>query len=151
VRLALLLCALVLAGCTSGQPLGLSGKQAGPAEPYFKEYREVVAPHTERTKAFPVGAGAIRANVTMDLLQRGNGLPLPDAAAATVTFAVLDPAGAVVDAKTVDARAPNASLVLTELAKTGEWTVHITGAGASGAFEDASYGAEYLLSVEVLY
>lgn len=142
--------ALALAGCTAAEPLGgLSGDDA-PREPYYKDYREVVAPHTERTKLFPVEEGALRGNVTLQLAQRDNGLPLPEASPARVTFSVLDPSGSVVDTRTVDATAPVATILLTEL-RAGDWSVALTGTGASGMLEDASFAAEYVLSVEVLY
>lgn len=141
--------ALVTAGCTAAEPLGLSDGDT-PREPYYKDYRETVAPHTERAKLFPVEEGALLANVSMVLTQRDSGLPLPEAAPARVHFEVIDPAGRVLGADAVDARDPFATIVLSG-PTPGDWTVRLTGTGATGVFEDASYAAEYVLSVEVVY
>lgn len=151
---ALLVAALtaLTAGCAS-VPEGLSpldGNEA-PPEPYYWEYRSTVAPQHERTYAVNVGPRAALLNATLALESRTNGLPLPDAAPAQLTLALLAPSGTVVRSTQLDMQRPSASILVEEFAERGAYTLRVHGGGASGDIEGSDYGSAYVLTVEVLH
>lgn len=152
---ALLAVALVAlsAGCT-GVPEALAplgGGPEAPPEPYYWEYRATVAPQHERSYTVEVGPRAALFNATIHLESRTNGLPLPGAAPAQLTLALVAPSGEVVRSAQLDPQRSSASILVEEFPERGTYTVRVHGGGASGDIEGSDYGASYVLSVEVLH
>lgn len=150
MRFALLAVAVALAGCADPGGFGFSRETGTQLDPYFHEYREVVAGQHAKTFDVPVDAPAALVNVTMLLDARTHGLPVPDASPAQLDVRLLDPTGAPVKEARVDARAPQASLVATDLAP-GLYRVEVEGFGASQQLDGQEYGAGYVVTIEILY
>jgi hypothetical protein len=150
VRWALLLVPLLLAGCTGSDALGFAEGEPGPREPYYKEHRGLVAGEHAARYELPVEAGAEMANVTVLLDARTNGLPLPDAAPASLQVALLAPDGARVREAELDAQNPRAVLAL-EGPPAGLYVVEVRGLGAAPEVDGRTYGAAYVVGAEVLY
>ena len=149
VLLALVLPAL-LAGCTGED--GAFGFQRADAvlEPYFHEYREIVAGSHAKLFDVPVDATPNVVNVTILLDPRTNGLPVPDASPAQLTVRLLDPSGAPVREATLDTRTPAASLVAEDLAP-GLYKVEVEGIGVSQDLDGQTYGSGYVVTIDILY
>lgn len=141
------------AGCTSvPEALAPLRDDAGAApEPYYWEYRATVAPQHERAYEVEVGPRAALLNATLSLESRTNGLPLPGAAPAQLTLALLSPSGEVVRSAQLDPQRTSASILVDEFPERGAYTLRVHGGGASGDIEGSDYGASYILSVEVLH
>lgn len=142
--------AALLGGCTAEE--GAFAFQRGEValDPYFKEYREVVAGSHSKLFEVPVEAQASVVNVTVQLDARTNGLPVPDATPARLRVQLVDPSGATLREAELDARTPAASLVLED-APPGLYQVRIDGFGASQDLEGETYGSGYVVMVEVAY
>lgn len=148
--LALVLVSLALAGCASEEgAFGFQGA-TGPMEPYFREYREVIAGQHAKRFDVPVDAPATLVNVTILLDARTNGLALPEVAPARLDVRLLDPAGALIGEAQLDARRPQAELLAGPL-EPGLYAVMVEGFGASQDLEGDDYGAGYVVSVEIVY
>lgn len=142
--------ALLAAGCTSSE--GGLGFGAGtlPPEPYYKDYRELLAGEHHKDFPLPVEQQARAAIVTVVLQTRDQGLPLPGASPATLTVRILAPDGAILEEAQLDAQRTNASLALDDLAP-GRYLARVDGFGVSQDLDGQAYGAEYLLTAEILY
>lgn len=151
VRLAsALLVALLFAGCTSPEG-GLGFARDAPAqEPYYKEYRQMLA--GEHHKDFPLPLNAFATNVTASfvLTTRDQGLALPGSAPAALTVSLLAPDGTVLDTARLDAKTVRANLTATDLVPGG-YLVRVDGFGASQDLDGRTYGAEYILTIEARY
>jgi len=145
-----MLAPLLLAGCVGGDGLGLAGGSDATREPYYKEHREVVSGEHARAFEVPVDAAGSLVNVSIVLAARTNGLPLPDASFARLDVTLLDPAGEAVERAVLDARTPSASLVADGLAP-GDYLVEVKGVGAAPEADGRTYGASYVLTIEVAY
>lgn len=151
-RLAWILAPLLVAGCASSEGVGFAGRNALPPDPYYKEYRELIAGEHHETFRVPVEEGARLVNVTVTLESRTNGLPFPAATPASLRIALLAPDGATeISNATLDAQSPAASLVVEDLPGAGTYTVRVDGFGAAQPVEGETYGAAYILTTEVLY
>lgn len=148
--LVLLLLAGSFAGCAEVEIDGLQRAEAAPP-PYFKEYRASVAPDHAANYSFDVGSRAQLVNVTVRLEAEGGGLPVPGFSPARLHVTLLDADGVSQAAADVDARAPNASLLVETIERRGAWSVVVDGFGASGAIEGVDYGASYVLGIEVVH
>lgn len=152
---AVLLPALLLAGCSGVRVEGLGGSEVA-HEPHFEEVRDLVAPQHDRTYAVPVDPGATLVNVTLLLSPRTSGVGLPGVpdptnAPAQLTLELIDADGRVVAVDKVDPSEPFATLIVESPEPAGEWTARVAGTGASGRVDGQDYGAGYVLTVEVLY
>lgn len=140
----------LLAGCTGED--GAFAFQRGEAalDPYFMEYREIVAGSHTKLFDVPVDAAANLVNVTIQLDGRTNGLPIPDAAPAQLRAQLLSPAGVVLREAALDVRAPVANLLLQD-AEPGLYHVQVDGFGASQDLDGHTYGSGYVVTIDVGY
>ena len=144
---AVLLAALVLAGCASSEKLDrLRGVETAP-EPYYKQYEEDVDASVDKTYAVDVKERATVLNATLALLTRSGGVASAAPSPAQLTLQVTAPSGAPAGTATVDAQRPAATVRLAPPAERGAYAVRVTGAGVSGA----ELGASYVLALEVEY
>lgn len=150
MRLAALLLPLLLTGCLGADGLGFASGGDAPREPYYKEHREIVSGEHARSFELPIEATPNRLNATLLLQTRTNGLPLPDAMVAQLRVTLLDPAGEALGTAAVDGRRPQASLVVEDLAP-GSHAVLVEGVGAAPELDGRTYGAGYILTLEVEY
>lgn len=150
MRWALVLVPLLLAGCASPEGIGFSGDADAARDPYYKEHREVVSGAHNKTFDVPVEAGATLTNVTIALDARTNGLPLPDSAVAQLDVVLLSAAGEALHGATIDGQHPRASLLVADL-PPGLYHVEVKGFGAAPELDDRTYGAGYVLTIEVVY
>lgn len=148
--LALLLVVALGAGCTGEGIARLTGQEE-PREPYYKEHRAAISGQHDASYEFPVEAGTSLVNVTLALDLRTQGIALPERAPAQLRLELLDAADVLLDAVTLDAEHPTASLVAEAPSTAGTYRARVTGFGVSQAIEGDDYGAGYLLSVEVAY
>lgn len=141
----------ILAGCTDpdGGGFGFQRGEAG-LEPYFQEYREIVAGPHAKLFDVPVDASLNLVNVTVQLDSRTNGLPVPEASPAQLEVRLLDPAGVAVREAVLDTRTPTVSLVAEDLAP-GLYKVEIEGVGFSQDLDGQTYGSGYVVTVDVAY
>lgn len=150
MRVALLLLPMLVAGCASPDSLGFA-RDTLPADPFYKEYRALLAGEHHEVYPIPVADGARVLTVGAILSTRDNGLPLPDTAPASLRVALLAPDGTELGARELDPRHGDATLTVTELRGAGEYLVRVDGVGASQPVDGEDYGAEYRLTTEVLY
>ncbi len=148
VAFAVLAVVALSAGCASSVPEGLSELRRGndAPVPWYNEWRASVGFEHNASYAIPVRAGAVALQVDLRLEQDPN-LPSPVA----ITASLLDPAGAVLATRTVDARAPEASLGLTQFSAFGEYTLLVTGRGVSELPAGVGKAARYTAIAEVVY
>lgn len=145
-----LLAVTALPGCASDEGAFSFARDASPLEPYYRESREVLSGEHAKVFDVPVEALARLVNVTVELDARRNGLPMPDATLARLDVRLVDPAGAILREARLDPRTPAASLVAEDV-PPGLYRVEVEGFGASQDFEGQTYGAAYVLAVEVVY
>jgi hypothetical protein len=140
--------AVALPGCASEGGLGFQRDQL-PPDPYYKEYRELLAGEHHKDFAIPVDQQAAQVLVEVALTNRDQGLPLPQAPA-SLQVRLLAPDGTVLDEAQLDATRSEATLVVEDLAP-GRYLARVDGIGASQDLDGRPYGAEYLLTVEIVY
>lgn len=150
MRAALVLVPLLLAGCAAPEGLGFAGGDDAPRDPYYKEHREVVSGAHNKTFDVPVDVRAALANVTIALDARTNGLPLPESAVAQLDVVLLSPGGEPLGGTAIDMQHRSASLLVEDLAP-GTYHVRVSGFGAAPELDGRTYGAGYLLTIEVVY
>lgn len=120
------------------------------APPYYQEYHEMVAPQHERVYEAPVAEGALLLNVTLMLRAKETPVQAAQPPPAQLTVTLLDPAGNPLKTAAIDARTPQASLLL-QVPEAGAYAVKVRGGGLATTVEGKDYGAAYVLSVEALY
>jgi len=148
--LSTLVLPLLLAGCASeGGGFGFQRADA-PPDPFYKEHRAVVSGPHEKLFDVPVDARAALVNVTVALDARTSGLAAGAVSPAQLELRLLDPAGAPLAHARVDAREPQARLVVEDVAP-GLHRVEVKGLGAAQDLDGKTYGASYLLTIEILY
>lgn len=149
MRALALLAVLALAGCASPEGIGFARDAAIP-DPYYKEHRELLAGEHHRVYEVPVieGARELRLQATLDA--RTNGLPVPDAAPASLRVALLAPDGTELAVAELDPRNPQGNMTVTA-PSPGVHLVRVDGFGASQPIEGEEYGAAYDLVAEVIY
>jgi hypothetical protein len=148
--LALLLVSLVTVGCTSSESGLRLGTDAPPPDPYYQEYRELLAGEHHKDFPLPVEQPARTVLVTVALQTRDQGLPLPDASPASLRITILAPDGTPLQEADLDAQHTHATLALTDVGP-GRYLARADGFGASQDLDEKPYGAEYVLSAEILY
>ncbi|HUR68629.1 MAG TPA: hypothetical protein VM370_05225 [Candidatus Thermoplasmatota archaeon] len=149
MRLLALSMVLLMAGCSS--PSGMPfARDPLPAEPYYKEYRELVAGEHHKDFEIPVDRDARALSVNVTLQSNDHGLPLPGAVPAQLKVAILAPDGSVLDEAALDPRTASAQLAAAGLAP-GRYLARVDGFGASEPIDGKEYGAAYVLVVEVQY
>ena len=151
MRVALLiLVPLLAAGCMSSPGgLGFAGDR-GVQEPFYKEYREILAGEHHKDFVIPVEAGANVVNVSVSLRSRAEGIPLPNTVPAQLHVTLLAPDGSALDEASLDARAPDANLTANDV-PPGQYLARVDGLGASQPVDGQEYGASYVLATEVTY
>lgn len=144
--------ALFASGCAgAGERVeALRGGDA-PREPYYKEWRAVLEREHDRRHEFPVEEGASALRVAFNMSGRANGLPLPQEAPARVTVEVLDARGEALGRFVADPPRPALDVTLPGPLAGGTYAVRVQGLGVSHDLEGSSYGASYVLAVEVPY
>lgn len=145
--------AVLLAGCTGASRLDRlqGGTSADALAPYYREYRDTVTAQYDHTYNVTIDEHSTELSVILNLTARSGGLTGSDAPTpAKLTLDVLSPDGKHLGNVTVDAKHPDARLVVRDFTMNGEHALRLVGAGVStptGVTTDV--GASYLLSVEV--
>lgn len=149
MRTLALFLTVLLAGCASPPGLGFARDAVEP-DPYYKEYRELLAGEHHNVYEIPVLEGALQLDLSATLEARSNGLSLVETSPARLRVALIGPDGATIAIMELDPQRTQGNMTVPEPVP-GAYLLRVDGFGASQPVEGEAYGAGYRLVAEVLY